>query len=516
MVPKMSVGKFDWEDFLKRHRDEVVLEWKKRLKYDVSRNYELRSLDELKVTTEMAYDASCCMIARNDYGPINKFINEISNARLEEGFRLDDVQKAFELFRKLIVPVLIKESPRQLLCENIEAVNAALSYTINRFSYDFQKKHEKYLQDYAQQLEKNVAARTAELKESEHKYRTLVEDISDGFLALDKEKITFVNPAFCRMHGCRTKDNMPASFLSFVSKKSHEKVSAIISREIKKGTEPETFEYMRLTTDGKCLPTEINFRPSRFGGKDYNLCIVRDITKRVETEKKSREMERMAYIGQLTASLSHEIRNPLSSVKMNLQILGKNMILKGNDRKRIQISEREINRLEGILKQLLDFAKPVSLQFAMTNINDIVRSCVELLEMKFHRKSIDCKINIDQSLKEFPADKGKVEQMIINFLLNALDSVDDFGNIRISTAGKEQTGRPYAVIRVEDDGKGIPKKLLPHIFEPFYTTKTNGTGLGLANVKQIATAHGGRVKVIDLKNSGTAFEVFLPMGEANG
>ncbi|SDU59289.1 PAS domain S-box-containing protein [Desulfobacula phenolica] len=516
MVAKMSIKKFDWEDFFNRHRAEITLEWKKRLKYHVSRNYELRSLDELRVTTEMAYDASCSMIVCNDHALINRFIDEISNIRLEEGFRLDDVQKAFELFRKLIVPALIKESPRELLCENIEAVNTALSYTINRFSSDFQKKHEKYLKDYAQQLEKDVASRTVELKESEHKYKTLVEEISDGFLVLDKDRIAFVNPAFCGMHGCRIKEPLQASFLSFVSKKSHEKVSAIISRGINKGAEPEAFEYLRLTKDKKCLPTEINFRPSRFGGRDYNLCIVRDITKRVETEKKSREMERMAYIGQLTASLSHEIRNPLSSVKMNLQILGKNIILKGNDRKRIQISEREINRLEGILKQLLDFAKPVSLKFDMVDINDIVRSCVELLEMKFHRKSIECEIKLDPGLKEFSADKDKVEQIIINFLLNALDSVDDFGIIRVLTAVKKQNGTPCAMIRVEDNGKGISRDLLPHIFEPFYTTKTNGTGLGLANVKQIATAHGGRVRVIDLKNSGTAFEVFLPMGEING
>jgi PAS domain S-box-containing protein len=507
---------FNWENFLKQHRDEIVLEWKKRLKFDVSMNYAQRSLAELQITTENAYDANGCMIAYDDYGPINEFINEISNIRLEEGFPLEDVQKAFELYRKILVPVLIRESPVQVVCKNIEAVNTALAYTINRFSHDFQKKHEKYLQKYAQQLEKNVAERTAELAESEHKYKTLVEDISDGYLVLDKDRIAFVNPAFCRMHGCRVNATMETSFLLFVAKESHQRVSAIISREIQAGTEPETFEYLRLTKEGECLPTEVNFRPSRFGGQDYNLCIVRDITKRVEMEKRSREVERMTYIGQLITSLSHEIRNPLSSVKMNLQILSKNMILIGNDRKRLQISEREINRLEGILQELLNFAKPVSLKLSQTDINQIVRSCVELLEMKFHRKSIDCQIHTDQSLKDFPADKGKIEQMIINFLLNALDSVDDFGTIRILTGRAEQKGLPYAMIRIEDDGKGIPEELLPHIFEPFYTTKTTGTGLGLANVKQIVTAHHGRIEVMALKNSGTAFEVFLPMGETNG
>ncbi len=506
---------FNWEDFLKRHRNEIVLEWKKRLHQDVSQNYAKRSLEELNLTTGKACDSFGCIIAYNEYTPINAFINEITMIRLEEGFPLDDVQKAFELYRQIILPILVKESPAHLLCKNIEAVNAGLAYTIHRFSHHFQKKHERYLKEYAKQLEKDVAARTAELRESEHKYKTLVEDISDGYLALYKGKIAFVNPAFCRMHGYQADDIMQKSFLSFVAGESHEKTKAIIEREARAEAESEAFEYLRLTKDGNSLPTEINFRSSRFGGQEYALCIVRDITKRVEMEKKSREIEKMTYIGKLTTSLSHEIRNPLSSIKMNLQILSKNILLKGNDRKRIQISEREINRLEGILQGLLNFAKPVSVTLALIDINHIIHSCVELLQIKFYRKSIDCKINVDNSLKNFIADKGKIEQMMINLLLNALDSVGDFGNIRISTGPKDQKGKPFAMIRIEDDGKGISKKLLTHIFDPFYTTKTTGTGFGLANVKQIVTAHQGEIRVIDLKTKGVAFEILLPMGKTN-
>jgi signal transduction histidine kinase len=156
------------------------------------------------------------------------------------------------------------------------------------------------------------------------------------------------------------------------------------------------------------------------------------------------------------------------------------------------------------------------LKFGRINLNNIVCACIELLEIKFHRKSVDYKVTVDSSLKEFSGDKGKLEQIIINLLLNALDSVADFGNIHIITHQKRQKGKSYAMMRIEDDGKGVPKKLLPHIFEPFYTTKTNGTGLGLANVKQIVEAHHGQIKVFNLKDKGTAFEVFLPLGETNG
>jgi len=505
---------FDWEAFLNHHRDEIVSEWRDRLKIEVSEHYSGRSLEELTLTTGKACDSFCRMIASNDYAPINEFINEITRIRLEEGFPLQDVQKAFELYRQIVIPILVRESPGELLCRNIEAVNAGLAYTINRFSYHFQKMHEQYLKDYAEQLEKDVVKRTAELKESELKYKTLVEDISDGYLVLYQDKIVFINPAFCRMHGYLEK--VPTnSFLFFVAEKDREKVGSIVIRAIKAEIEPEAFEYLRLTRTGESLPTEINFRPTRFEGQDYNLCIVRDITKRVEMEKKSRETERMAYIGELTTSLSHEIRNPLSSIKMNLQILCKNPLFQGNDKKRLDISEREIKRLEGILQELLDFAKPVSLQISGIDLNGIIYSCADLLEVTFNKRQIQCDIDVDKTLPCFSADKGKVEQVVINLLLNALDSIDDEGHIRISTKKRNQKGEKYAVIRIEDDGKGISKELLPHIFDPFYTTKTTGTGLGLSNVKQIATAHGGSVRVMDSKNKGAAFEVYLPLEEIN-
>lgn len=504
---------FNWKIFLDRHRDGTILEWKKRLKEAVSPHYAQRPSDELAGTTTRAFDAFTRVLAFDDYTLINKFINKITKARLETGFPLDDVQKAFEIYRQLIIPILIKESPVALLCKNIEAVNTSLAYTIHRFSNHFQKMHEKYIKDYAKQLEKDVAARTSELKESEFKYKTLVEDISDGYLALNREIITFVNPAFCRMHGYEDKEIIQESFLQLVAKESHKKVKQAITGQKRFEIEPEAFEYLRQTRNGECLPTEINFRALRFKDQELTLCIVRDITKRVETEKKNRQIERMTYIGELTASLSHEIRNPLSSVKMNLQILSRNIILSGNDRKRLQISENEIDRLESILQGLLNYAKPLILKPSLININEIICSCFELLKIKFFRKSINYQLKADNNLRAFPADKGKLEQIIINLLLNALDSVDDFGEIRVLTSEKQQDGSPYAVIRIEDDGKGIGTELIPHIFEPFYTTKTNGTGLGLANVKQIVNAHNGEIHVFNLENKGTAFEISLPMGQ---
>jgi PAS domain S-box-containing protein len=505
-----------FETLLHRHRDRIIREWRDRLLIDVSDHYTQRDPDELSLTTARAYDAFALALTGNDYTGINLFINEITKVRLESGFPLDDVQKAFELFRIIILPVLVDESPKHALHHNLEQVNTCLAYTIQRFSHHFQKMHETCLTEYADRLEKDVAARTAQLQESEHKYKTLVEEISDGYLVLQAEKIAFVNVAFCHMHGIENPDDIfMTSFLHFVHTKDREAVRRIITRKESENAAPAVFEYERLTKEGQALPTEMGFRPSRFESQNYNLCIVRDITRRVQMEKKSRQTERMAYIGQITASLSHEIRNPLSSIKMNLQILGQNNPFTGNDQKRLDITQTEIQRLETILQQLLDFAKPISLAPGPVDVNQVVDFCVTLLDVKFRKIQAECKVILDPSLPGIPADKAKIEQVVINLLLNALDSVPAGGKITVATGTRTMDGMDFVALEVADNGKGIEKELIPHIFEPFYTTKTMGTGLGLANVKQIVQAHNGRVRVGTRDTCGTVFTILLPCGGIN-
>ena len=147
----------------------------------------------------------------------------------------------------------------------------------------------------------------------------------------------------------------------------------------------------------------------------------------------------------------------------------------------------------------------------MTDINRIIVGCVELLEVKIIKQHVDCRLELDDKLPQVQADKGKLEQVLINLLLNALESVEMYGRIVVTTRADCLENGDYVTIRVEDDGKGISKEMTSRIYEPFYTTKTTGTGLGLANVKRIAAAHKGRINVVGLKPSGTAFEVSLPL-----
>jgi signal transduction histidine kinase len=301
-------------------------------------------------------------------------------------------------------------------------------------------------------------------------------------------------------------------FSQFVAREDRDKVLSIYRKSLLKEGTPRTFEYLRLRKDGGTFPTEILAKNAQYENRLSSIGICRDITQRKQMERRVRESERMAYIGQITTSLSHEIRNPLSAVKMNLQILKNHPRLRGNDGRRIDISVREVMRLERILTQLLDFAKPLHMEFAPVDINHLVVSCGELLEMKIKDEKIDILTDLDPTVPPIRADGERLSQALINLMLNAIEASPVESQIRVKTRFLPDGGRPQALITVEDEGEGIPEKDREDIFKPFFTTKSKGTGLGLANIKRIVEAHGGQVEVSNLPVRGASLTITLPAG----
>jgi len=510
-----AVMGFDLSEFLKKNRSSVRREWAKRLNAEVGERYSKRPIRELFETVLEAYDANYHVLIHDDFSPINKFIEKITRMRLEAGFKLSDVQKAFELYRSIIIRILAQKMEIGEFSNIIASIDTLLAYTIHRFSDHFQAMHEKQILDYALRLEEDVRKRTRELKVSQLKYKTLVEEINDGYFVVQDGVIVFANKAFCRMHGYQLKEVLGKEFQVFIDPRSLGIVLQIYDKSLKKSPAPHVFEYIRLTKDGGSFPTEITAKITNYENRPSNIGICRDITGRVKMEQRMREAERMAYIGQIATSLSHEIRNPLSAVKMNLQILKKNTDLKVNDQRRIDISVKEVIRLEQILSELLDFAKPLQLERAFTNINDILASCSELLEMRLNEENIKISTEFDSNIPKLWADAQRLEQAFINLLLNAIEASEEKGKIVIKTLYIPDGGSPGTEILIEDEGHGVPEELLDEIFKPFFTTKSKGTGLGLSNVKRIVDVHGGTLEVVNLKPKGTSLRVLLPVGKNN-
>jgi PAS domain S-box-containing protein len=500
---------FSLENFLEKNRAAVIKEWVHLLKTRVSPRYAERPRKELISTVTQAYDANTRVLLYNDFSHIDRFIEKISQMRLKAGFSLSDVQMAFELFRTVVPPLIAAETNASEFLSATTRINNCLTYTIHRFSDYFQAMHQSRILEHNRQLEEEVRTRTAELRESELKYKTLVEEINDGYFVVRNESVVFANPAFCTMHGYRPDEVIGKKFYDFIDSGSREKFIAIYKKSFRKRGTPRTFEYLRLTREGESYPTEILAKVTLYDNKLSTIGICRDITQRVRMEQKMRETERMAYIGQITTSLSHEIRNPLSAVQMNLQILKKSPLLKGNDGRRIDISVREVKRLENILKQLLDFAKPVNLDFSSHSLNRILLSSMELLEMKFKEKNIFIDMDLDPDMPYIQADEEKLGQAVINLLLNALEASPEGAIISVLSRCRNRNGKCAEVV-ISDRGPGVPEEHLDDIFKPFFTTKTSGTGLGLCNVKRIAEAHDGWIEVKNLDEGGAAFKMSLP------
>ena len=503
---------FVLEKFLINNREAIISDWIDRLMTEAGIQYAKRSHQELVRTVSAAYDANFSVLVHDDFTPIDQFIRKITTLRLEAGFLLSDVQMAFEIFRSIALPLIAAETTADEFMPIVTDVNRCLIYTIHRFSDHFQAMHHEKILEHNRRLEEKVQARTAQLEESQRKYKTLVEEINDGYFVVQNQIMVFANPAFCQMHGYELSEVIGEKFYNFIAQESRAEVILLYKKSLETATRPpRTFEYQRLTKDGKSYPTEILAKVIYYENRPSSIGICRDITQRVKLERKIRESERMAYIGQVTTSLSHESRNPLSSVQMNLQILKKDPQLKGNNKRRIDISLREVQRLEHILKELLDFAKPIQLRFKCFSLIDLLRSSIELLEVRFKEKEISVTTDFDDPIPQIRADKEKLGQAMINLLLNALEASSRGGCIKVSCRQAPQTEDRFQV-EVSDRGCGIPDVCMQDIFEPFFTTKSKGTGLGLNNVRRIVQAHNGTIEFENLDPCGAVFRMLLQSG----
>lgn len=378
-------------EILTIYRSPIIEEWVSRLNSEVSNRYQERPLDELFSTVTRAYDASFAVVLHDDYSKIDAHIEWISRFRLEGGFSLSEVQNAYDLYRTCLVPVLVKELCGQDLLHSLQMVNTCLLFTIKKFSNFFQSLHEKDIREQAENLSHEVEKRTRELAESEGKYRVLVEEIDDGYFVNQNGLIVFANHAFGDLHGWTPQEITGRHYTDLIAPKSLPVVKRIIEKKISGDDSRDLYVYQRLHRNGNHLPTENKVKKILYQGEDAVAGICRDITKRTEAEKRIRESESLAHIGKLTTSLAHEIRNPLSSVKMNSQIILKNTEFSGNDKRRMEIIVQEISRLERILDEMLDFAKPVKLHLESASMNSIMDECLEIMDTKIKEKELAVK-----------------------------------------------------------------------------------------------------------------------------
>jgi PAS domain S-box-containing protein len=279
--------------------------------------------------------------------------------------------------------------------------------------------------------------------------------------------------------------------------------------DVKKGIH-KPFEIEVTTRDGSKRNLLITTGPIK--GTDRYLLVQRDITEFKNLEKKFYESQKLAAVGQLSAGIAHEVRNPLSSIRMSLQILEKRLNPIGNDLKRFRIAEKEVDHLEKIVNDILIYAKPAEPERKQADISSFLESSLSMVEKELSEKKIDVQFDNDPGIPPINLDSAMLKQAFLNIYLNAIDAMEDGGRLRIRTR-LVTNGHKHVLIEIEDNGCGIDEEDMPHLFNPFFTRKRYGTGLGLTQVKKFIDLHHGSIEVLSRKGEGTKVVVTLPLEE---
>lgn len=242
-------------------------------------------------------------------------------------------------------------------------------------------------------------------------------------------------------------------------------------------------------------------------GEQLGLVLIfEDTTREIKMENEFHRMGELAAIGQLAASIAHELRNPLSSIKGAAQFLQKEYEDHSAIVEFLGIIIDEVNGLNKLTTEFLDFARPMQLEVAPTSVNTIVDKTLQFMSVQITDNNVVVKENLDSTVPDIQADEGQLEQVMRNIVINALQAMPEGGALTVTT-GRAPSGGVF--ISVADTGTGIPADKLDRIFLPFFTTKTKGTGLGLSVVRKIVENHGGRIEVKSEVGVGTTFTIIL-------
>jgi len=239
--------------------------------------------------------------------------------------------------------------------------------------------------------------------------------------------------------------------------------------------------------------------------------------------------QQMATLAQLATGVAHEIRNPLTSVKMLVQVHLNGLQTQGLPTEDMEIVEQEIRRMERSVNSLLDYARPEASEFKSFSIRELLEKTVKLIQGRCDSQQIDLEVDYPRSDLFVEGDPMQIQQVVVNFCINAMDVMPHGGRLHVCVSNsndqppKSETGHSTTEsnetklisISVKDTGPGIPDSAQKHIYEPFFTTKQNGIGLGLGICKRIAKSHGGIIEARNNNDGGATFVFTLPVKHAS-
>ncbi len=271
----------------------------------------------------------------------------------------------------------------------------------------------------------------------------------------------------------------------------------------------------------KPLPVSIYAAPifAKRGGQDGAVIIIRDLSRVQELESSLRHADRLSMLGTLAAGLAHEIKNPLGGVKGAAQLLAMELPVESDLQEYTRVMIREVERINGIIEELMNLTNPRPTDMGEVNLNKILGDIILLQQEAARSKNITFSLLVDPSIPPILGDEELLTRLFLNLIKNAREAIAHDGLVKIEVKVSSDFhlnspgGRPspMVIIKVSDNGKGIPAEAIDRIFTPYFTTKIKGSGLGLAISQKIVEDHRGLLKISSTPGDGTEVTVSLPL-----
>ncbi|MBD0380001.1 PAS domain S-box protein [Paenibacillus sedimenti] len=410
----------------------------------------------------------------------------------------DRLQNVQEIIRKVVSGEIIHNMEMVKMCKDGTLLETSMSLSPIRSAQENVIMLAAIFRDITLQK-----ALWLQAKEQEESYKQLLANWPDAFMILKQGVWVYSNPAGLLLLGAeRDEQVIGRSVFEFHQADEYEhiqlKISQVLQGEIHRS---ELQKFKRL--DGKIIDVEVTRIPAVYEQEPAIHVLIRDVTERVKTEELMRVSDKLNAVGQLAAGIAHEIRNPLTAINGFVQLMQTRY---PEAHHYFDIIKSEVERIDSITSELLLLAKP-SLKSSMAeDVCELLNQVCPLLETQ----GIMSNVQIIRDYKVAPlpvmCDANQLKQVFINLLKNAIEAMPAGGQIKI-VADLEGDEIQITII---DQGPGIPIELMNRIGQPFYTTKPNGTGLGLVVSYNIVQNHGGSITIANMQNEGAAFTIKLP------
>lgn len=344
--------------------------------------------------------------------------------------------------------------------------------------------------------------------------KAILESLVGGVLTVDIEgKITIINRAASQI--LELPSQAPYPDLESLSGQ-HPRLVQVIRQALHSNdyVQDDDVAFVNSAGNQLILRTTVSAQLDEAGRRVGLVVLVKDVSGMVAMEKELRRKDRLAAAGTLAAGVAHEIRNPLSAIELNLRLLRDDVRAAGLSAAGIDeyfdVLFAETQRLNRITSSFLQLSRPESLQKSLLPLQRPASRVLRLLESEAQARKIQFEVSMPAEDLEVFGDETKLEQVCLNLLINSMQAMPDGGTIHVSASAALVNGRRFIDLAIKDEGSGIPEDIMPRLFDPYFTTRHDGTGLGLAVADRIVADHGGSILASSDLGIGTTMTVRIP------